>query len=378
MTQPDNLRTFADRLLDGVVAVVRDRRDPNGVVQTGFRWLRRAVTCATIAYAGPLVVLLCAAEWFAERNWLLWAFLYAPPQVLLLPIVLLAPPTLLFRPRECLVYVACVFLVLVVYMDFKWSRWEPGGQSAVRVLTNNIGQKQGHRLTPFVEREKPDIIALQEAQGRGPGYAKQYAGFNTGYHGEFIVASRFAIVESGPVEDIKWEGKPVAARFVLDVHGAPVVVYNVHLPSPRDDLSRVRGRRLVGELLRVLRLISRTEGRPVSELVSARTELAFRLADRVRGEHHPVLLAGDLNVPCHGVVYHRFASFLTDVFAAKGRGYGYTFPGETRNPLTLFGPWLRLDYVMAGPGWRPLYCRAEPRRRSQHRAVVARLERVGD
>ena len=377
MTEPEAHRTPADRLLDGFAAALRNRKEPGGVVQTALRWLRRLTTVATFAYVGSLAALLLAVEWFAESNWLLWAILYVPPQVLLLPIAVLLPPTLLLRPWQSLAYIACVPLVLLVYMDFEWSRWEAGGEKALTVLSNNIGQKQGHPLTPFVEREKPDIIALQEARGRGPGYVKQYAGLNTGYHGEFILASRFPIVESALVEDVLWGDQPVAARFVLDIRGALVAVFNVHLPSPRKDLRRLRGRRFFGELLRVLRLIPRTEEQPVGELASDRADLGLRLAERIRRDELPVLVAGDLNVPSHGAVYHRFASFLTDAFEAKGKGYGFTFPGETRNPLTLFGPWLRLDYVLAGPGWRPLYCRAEPLRRSQHRAVVARLEWVG-
>lgn len=378
MTEVDTHRTLADRLLDGVADALRRRREAGGAVQTTLRWLRRITTTVTIAYVGSLVVLLCAVEWFAESNWLLWAFLYAPPQVLLVPIVVLLPPTVLLRPWQSLAYVVCFPLVLVVYMDLEWSRREAGGENGITVLTNNIGQKQGHRLTPFVEKEKPDIIALQEAKGRGPGYVKQYAGLNTGYHGEFVLASRFPIVESGLVEDVRWDSQPVAARFVLDTPGRLVAVYNVHLPSPRRDLNRLRGRRFVGELLRVLRLIPRTEERPVGELASARAELGLRLAARIRRERHPVLVAGDLNVPSHGIVYHRFVSDFTDTFEAEGWGYGFTFPGESRNPFTLFGPWLRLDYVLSGPGWRPLYCRAEPLRRSQHRAVVARVEWIGE
>ena len=40
---------------------------------------------------------------------------------------------------------------------------------------------------------------------------------------------------------------------------------------------------------------------------------------------------------------------MTDAFTRAGRGWGLTFPGVTRNPLTVFGPWLRLDYFFVGP-----------------------------
>jgi vancomycin resistance protein VanJ len=79
-------------------------------------------------------------------------------------------------------------------------------------------------------------------------------------------------------------------------------------------------------------------------------------------------------MPSRGHIHGLFASHLTDAFAACGRGYGLTFPGYTSNPLTLFGPWLRIDYLFAGRGFKPIYCNTERERKSQHRAVAARFE----
>ena len=95
-------------------------------------------------------------------------------------------------------------------------------------------------------------------------------------------------------------------------------------------------------------------------------------------ERRPVLVAGDFNLPDRGFLYRMFRRNMVDAHKARGRGYGYTFPGDTKNPLTLFRPWLRLDYVFAGFEWKILRCRTEPSRRSQHRAVAVRLSFVGD
>ena len=78
-------------------------------------------------------------------------------------------------------------------------------------------------------------------------------------------------------------------------------------------------------------------------------------------------------MPDHGFIYHQFAGRMTDCFPAAGRGWGMTFPGGVRNPLGYLTPWLRIDFVFAGKGWTPVFCEAEPGRRSQHRAVLAML-----
>jgi vancomycin resistance protein VanJ len=80
-------------------------------------------------------------------------------------------------------------------------------------------------------------------------------------------------------------------------------------------------------------------------------------------------------MPPDGYVHRVVAWGLLDAFEQAGRGFGFTFPCDTGNPLTLGGPWLRIDYVLAGPGWHANDCRVEPDRRSQHRAVVATLSR---
>jgi endonuclease/exonuclease/phosphatase (EEP) superfamily protein YafD len=108
--------------------------------------------------------------------------------------------------------------------------------------------------------------------------------------------------------------------------------------------------------------------------VAERREAAKELADRIARETDPVIVAGDFNTPARGRVYHAFANELVDTFEKRGRGFGFTFPGKTRNPFSLFGPWLRLDIIFAGKDWRVVDHIVEPDRPAQHRAVVSTLE----
>ena len=65
---------------------------------------------------------------------------------------------------------------------------------------------------------------------------------------------------------------------------------------------------------------------------------------------------------------------FTDAHAHAGRGWGFTFPGARDGKLARsLGPWLRLDYLFAGPNWKAVECRVASDPTSQHRAVLARF-----
>ena len=66
-------------------------------------------------------------------------------------------------------------------------------------------------------------------------------------------------------------------------------------------------------------------------------EFADALAEVIENDPRPKLAVGDFNMPNHGRVYHRMTRNLSDAFEESGRGYGFTMPGKTRNPLALFG-----------------------------------------
>jgi endonuclease/exonuclease/phosphatase family metal-dependent hydrolase len=98
------------------------------------------------------------------------------------------------------------------------------------------------------------------------------------------------------------------------------------------------------------------------------------LTDVLQQEKQPFLVAGDFNTPANGYIWDLLRANLSDVFHAKGRGYGFTLPGDTKNPLSFFGPWLRVDYLFSGKSWRSHWCRVESSQPAQHLAVVAKFE----
>jgi vancomycin resistance protein VanJ len=373
MSKPSE--TILERLLDRCVACVRDRKNPAGAFQ---RWLRRArlaLKVVTWLYCFVLVTVLGVMEWRSESFWLTSFLMFFPVQGWLLPLIVLTPLCLLFSPRLCLWHLGAAIVVLLFFMGYKWTL-NPGrpGAGAVTLVTNNIGENNKQSLTPFITDERPDLIVLEDAMARGLAYKAAYTNHHVRWEDQFVLISRWPVKDSGVVPLRDLEDHPIAAWFDVDREGLTLRVYAVHFPSPRRQLEGMRG-------LGVLAAAFGREGRHGSKLRVANRDfwnrqvhMANEFVELVARETIPCIVAGDFNVPGYGRIYHTFARQFTDAFAERGRGYGFTFPGTTRNPLTLFGPWMRLDYVFSNASLRPVYCRAESDRKSQHRAVVASFD----
>jgi vancomycin resistance protein VanJ len=320
-----------------------------------------------------------------HRNPTIAFMLYLPAWLWALPCLLLLAPCLLFDTlRSGVPLFAALALYLGPILGYQW-RGSPASKAlpqslGLRVMSYNRGQGGGTSLQPFKKICAPDILALQDAgrMGAGEQYRKAegYSEFGYGSQaGEFVLLSRFPIVEARLVMcspgGYPASSRAVGARFEVEWRGK-VIVYSVHLPTPRGMLYSERSG---GFLAGVLGL----PGTPWAEKRQHREAyweyhlgLAEDLAKQIRKESLPVIVVGDFNAPPFGPMYHAFSSFLEDGHSLAGKGYGYNFPGETRNPLALKQPWLRLDYIFCSARhWRASQFVTEPSRPSQHRAVFA-------
>lgn len=334
------------------------------------RWIGRAC----FVYLISLVGLLIGIKFLGERSTLTSIALFVPPQIWLLPSFALIPFVLLFRRKLIWLLVAAVLFVFFGYSNFRLSvTREPSGKS-LSILSNNIGQRKTRTMWPFLRSIKPDVFALQEAGHHRPAISSENPGYFVSNHGEFLLASRFEIRNSGFVPNLRARTGPVAAWFELDFHGTPLVIYNVHMPTPRNDFAKLRGAGFLFELARLGGIYSREGRAAYSKSLEVRNQLSIDFLAHVRAEKRPFIVVGDFNMPDTGYLYRLYEKEMVDAFAAKGNGYGLTFPGFSKNPLTLFGPWLRIDYIFAGKHWRPLSCQVEPRQRAQHLSVAAEFE----
>lgn len=256
-----------------------------------------------------------------------------------------------------------------------------GNVQTLKVMTYNRGQAQGTSLQPFKLETAPDILALQDAGRRVAAYqnAEGYREFTHAEGvGEFVLLSKHPIVGKkllafSPAQDAQ-AAIPVAARFEVAVGGRNVAVYIVHLPTPRPVLMAERGGGFLWGILGIPGTKWAEKRRSRQKYWDGQIELARQLDRVVREEKLPCIVMGDFNSPAMGTVYRMFSSHLQDTHRAAGSGYGYTFPGVTRNPLSFFKPWLRLDHIYSdGRNLVATGHKTEPDRGSQHRAVFAEL-----
>lgn len=341
-------------------------------LQSALKWTRQALGWVTLAYVAGLLFLLLGLEWWGERSWVFSVLLYAPIQTCLLPLALLTPLCLLFRWRLVLWHIAAAFILIFVYMTFRWSSVPPTNGSELRAVTFNFGESNRLQFMSFLAAEKPDIIVLQDARNRGADLAGKIPGMYFSDLGQFAFLSKFPIQKAALVDGAQIHGEAVAARYEIQFQGRTIAIYSVHLPTPRQQLSRfLGGRRILGDLV--------GHGHREAgygnyrEWIQERIGLAKALAKVLGEEKQPMIVGGDFNTPDHGYIYHLFAGEMSDCFAHVGRGWGLTFPGSTHNPISFFGPWLRIDYFFTGKGWRVTECRPEPGGKSQHKAVFARF-----
>ncbi len=353
-----------------------ERNAPGEAMKKFIRRMHWLVRWGTLAYLVTLPICLLLVEWCGERSMIVSVLLYVPPQGWMLPLAVLTPLSLLFRPKFCWLHLLAVVVILCCFMRFHWSSWpEPKGRT-LTIVTANLGQRKLHSLNPFFKSQEPDVIAYQDASGFRKVLQHENPDATVAAQNQFLLVSKLPVKNSGLVPGLVYRGKPCAAWFELESEGRPLIIYNIHMPTPRPVFTDLRGRGFLVELIGGKGIYCSEARTAFGQYWDERLRLTDGLIEVLRNEKRPFIVVGDFNMPDHGKIYHQFKSEFTDVFAAKGCGFGLTFPGLAlrANPLTIFGPWLRIDYIFADKTQRPIYCRVEPRQSAQHRAVAAMFE----
>ncbi|MFN3649684.1 MAG: endonuclease/exonuclease/phosphatase family protein [Armatimonadota bacterium] len=330
---------------------------------SGRRLLRTLRYLAAVLYLGALAALCLADRSGPERFWWSTANLYAPQWLWALPAAALLL-TLLRRSRRAWLALLPLLWVLGPAMGFHWSlrSGSTGAPGCLRLVTYNIATKWD---SPAVDRElrrlAPDLVCLQESGAPPQLPPLLRSGWHLAGISGCIVASRYPLAEIS-VRSLR--GGPEWRRYVrcrvLAPRGA-VTLYNLHLDTPRDSLAAVlrRGPAALPQL---------------QEEAGARVFRAAAIAEELRAERGPVLIAGDFNAPARSLVHRtlRGAGFR-DAFAERGRGYGYTYGHATR----LGHSFVRIDHILVSPALEVERCWTGSPDGSDHRAVVADLRLPG-
>lgn len=339
--------------------------------------------------AACVALLIVGIKFRAESNLLTVFLAYLPAWIMALPALGCALFALMFACWRAFLFAAFLAVAGVLWLSGAPLPFQGGAAAhaadksdSITVLTYNRGQGATQLLTAFATSMAADMIAFQDAGRRLPQLAGLPEFVSHPHHaqvGEFVLLSRWPLLETTPL-NLEWPetpGRPYTAgsRSVVDWNGRHVVVYNVHLPTPRDLLYWYgqRGTFLYG-------LLGLLPGTPLHARHQqylapwrSRVRLAGQLASLVKAETAPVILMGDLNLPPVGEAYHKLRETLQDAHVMGGKGSGHTFPGNMKSWASIASPWVRIDYVFLSKDWRVLSCQVSPSGKSQHLPVAATI-----
>lgn len=292
-----------------------------------------------------------------DRWWPATVFAYGPRWLLAAPLVALLAAAVLFQPKALWLLLFAAVGVGWPIMGFCVAR--PSGRfpetPTLRVMTLNmqVEHLDAASLRRVIRELQPDVIALQECL---PHIAAET--FESNPQWTVQVGRGLCVASRHPIRTVMGvrspeDGLDVISRYEIQTPAGPVHFFNLHLPTPRKGLEP----------------LLRKSGVAVAQLradIAYRWERSLRSRDWVRQAHGPVLLAGDFNMLIDSAIYRGCWSDFTNGFSSVGIGWGYT--KFTR----AFG--IRIDHVLAGPGWRFRRCWVGPDVGSDHRPLLADLE----
>lgn len=337
------------------------------------RFLRFCLRASAVAYPLALAAVTVALATVGERWWPTTVGLYVPRVLFGLPLPLLVLALLVWGPRWMLLLQLVAAAVLVFpLMGLSLARPHPApaGAATLRVLTYNIdfGFEERRAVIAEIVAADPDVIALQAFDQRivGP-LAAALPGRHTHRFDEFFVSSRYPIVDAYHPPALADETACGFVRVTVDSPLGLVDVYVTHPVSPRRGFEAIRGRNGLRHGLASGEAFSEAGPRRVARNTDVRIRQVEALAAHARAATHPVIIAGDTNLPGLSPLFRRELGDFKDGWREVGAGFGYTFPAHR------WMPWLRIDRILAGKGLRFVDFTVGDRRGSDHLGVWATL-----
>lgn len=255
----------------------------------------------------------------------------------------------LFRIKQWKVkeWVLFLFLIYQTTNFFQLSVHEDHSD-ALKVMTFNIKSliyksdltrsDNYHDIKAFIDKQKPDIICLQEIHWRDMTLLHPYGTKN---NSTYSISSKYPIINEG-VFTID-EKKHVRNIFADIAYKEDTIrVYNLHLESFH----------FVKENYEVINNLDEylLDNKPGlgNGVLSTLKKLNFGyiakgkqvslIEEHIANSPYPVIVCGDFNDISHSNAYHRLSKGLNDSFKSKGRGFG-----GSMNTISL--P-IRIDHVL--------------------------------
>lgn len=258
---------------------------------------------------------------------------------------------------------AALFLSLAI-CEPRIRRLKEPDPKNLKVLQLNMehGLEGVERIARLIERERPDILFLEEAGPLGEAPDRILPEMKRALSGYQVHRSRFeAVAVKGtilarevvdlPETDKERAEKPgkVLTAVRADVRGHVLRLVALHFSPSRFDEALESSPWLMPSYL--------------DRMAAIRSGQYAKLRDYIRlHANESIIVAGDFNAHPAGADYRRLASIATDAFAAAGSGFGFS--------LTANAPVERFDYIWC-KNVEPVRCEVLPDIVSDHRAVVA-------
>jgi endonuclease/exonuclease/phosphatase (EEP) superfamily protein YafD len=196
--------------------------------------------------------------------------------------------------------------------------------SALKAMTFNIHQRNGDlaAILRVIDREEPDIVALQEIDYAVSLSLRQAIAARYSYH--TLPANRpirgQAILSRYPLAQVSSEANYRFQSALVRAPAGDVVLWNLHAPS----LFPIGWRRDWQKQQRFFE----------------------DLTARMQRIDVPLIVAGDLNTTDLSEHYASMRPYLSDAFRQVGCSLGFTFPATAKFDIRLPSPVVRIDYVL--------------------------------
>jgi endonuclease/exonuclease/phosphatase (EEP) superfamily protein YafD len=319
------------------------------------------VSLLTFSYLMILLGITVMMHTRLNEYWFVTLWLFSPRWVAVLPMVLLLPLTLWFRPKMSWVYLVLALLICFPILGYELNNSgnvQIDGGRRLAVLTCNLGGGTVDlvQLADLIRQRDVGLVCLQECTAKNSEILFSSLGWNRRHKGNMAIGSIHPLGKVGVHAEY-----PKAHFFAKATIGCDVLIpgqrafyaVSIHLPTFRPALEELRRFRL--------------DAGPgaMAEMADKYRSIAKQAADSMEELSTPVVIAGDFNVPTESVFYREFWDSKINAFSAAGTGLGHT----------KFTRWhgVRIDHILSDASWTPVHSEVCPDVGSDHHPVIAEL-----
>ncbi len=331
-------------------------------------WYSRGVALFVIAYLVVMCMSAVVVQFFGDRTPLGTLAMFAPRHLTIWPWLLLAPLALTVSRWLFAASLVGVLITVFGVSGFQLPSMSSvarraGGDAApsteLRVVFYNTDGSRtlGRRVRTDADVWNADIAALVDCRPDVKAALSNVPNSTLVITSFLCLLTRHKVLSHEPVpiaalrpERLRAPGRPSRVhRFNLEVHGRPVTLYVLHLPTPREALFAARNFDL-----------SKLEGD--TRLRALDSDISSRWVDR---DAPGLIVMGDFNFTIESAIYRRDWKDLTNAFSEAGFGFG----------RTMFAGWhrVRIDHVLTGDDFAAERARVLSGYPSEHQPVLADL-----